>query len=202
MKAQEILEELNIEGEVLNIYPYGSHIYGTNTESSDRDYIIVMKAGILETGAFKNNAISNQDESIQGVVYSRGGFQDAINNYDMAALECLFLDDDLIIQKKWPYTLTKLIHKDMIKKVISKASNSWHIAKHQYQDGEIERSKKGVWHALRILQFGIQLVEHGAILEYNHLTSLKELIDTDEDFKPKNYLMLRDSLINKMKNDL
>ena len=70
LSVLDILNELNITGAVLNVYPYGSHMYGTNNEHSDRDYVIVMKAGRLESGAFRDNAISNHDRSIQGVGFT------------------------------------------------------------------------------------------------------------------------------------
>jgi len=199
MKKEKILRELKIEGEVLNIYHYGSHVYGTNTPESDHDFIIVMKAGILDSGGFKDNAISNEDESIQGVVYSRGGFQDAINNYEIGALECLFLHEDQILQAKWPYKLTKLVHKDMAKKIISRASNQWHIAKYQYTDGEIGRAKKGIWHAMRILIFGIQLKENSVILDYGAANDIKKVIDNDKDFNPKKYLDFFNSMRERLK---
>jgi len=124
--AKHILEELGVEGDVLAIFPYGSHVYGTATEKSDRDYIIVMKGAMLDNGAFRNNAISNADWSIQGVVYSRGGFLDAINNYEIAALECLSLDESQIVLKKWPFKVTNWNNKRLVKAIIRKASDSRH----------------------------------------------------------------------------
>jgi predicted nucleotidyltransferase len=153
MEAINIIKELNVEGEVLNIYPYGSRVYGTANNDSDSDFIIVMKSAFLDSGSFKDNAISNEDGSIQGVLYSRGGFIDAINNYEIGALECLFLNDSDVLQKKWPFKLQKLVIKDMIKKIIQKASNSWHIAKFQFKDDEIERAKKGVFSCYQNIRF-------------------------------------------------
>lgn len=199
-KVNEVLTALNIKGTVLNVYPYGSRVYKTNNSKSDNDYIIVMKAGILESGAFRDNAISNDDKSIQGIVYSRGGFQDAINNYDMGALECIFLEDQYILKNTWPFKLNKLIKRDLIKKVISKASNSWHIAKQQYKDGNIEHAKKGVWHALRILEFGEQIVKHNKIINYSSCNKLKDEIDSDNNFKINDYVIIRDSFIKTLRN--
>jgi len=199
MNAEEVIEALGIEGEVLNIYPYGSYIYGTNTPESDKDFIIVMKSGLLDSGAFRDNAISNKDESIQGVIYSRGGFQDAINNYEISALECLFIPEDKIIRKTWPYKLTKIVNKDLAKKIIAKASASWHIAKHQYTDDEIDRAKKGIWHALRILTFGIQLKDSGKIKNFAIANTFKTIIDNDNDFSPKKYISYRDILMEELR---
>jgi predicted nucleotidyltransferase len=201
MEASKIIKELKIEGEVLNIYPYGSRVYGTANENSDSDFIIVMKSAFLDSGSFKDNAISNEDGTIQGVLYSRGGFIDAINNYEISALECLFLDGYMVVMKKWPFKLQKLVVKDMVKKIIQKASNSWHIAKFQFKDDEIERAKKGVFHAIRILEFGRQLKEHSAIIDYSSSNELKHEIDTDDNFSLKKYINLRDNLIKQLRDE-
>jgi len=78
MEAEEILKELGIEQDIIAIYPYGSQVYGNATKYSDNDYIIVAKS-TLPSGAFKDNAISNENRTIQGTLYSRAGFIDAIN---------------------------------------------------------------------------------------------------------------------------
>ena len=101
LTTEEICQELNLDfNKVLNVYPYGSQIYGTANEESDNDFVIVFKGSLLPSGAFKDNAISSKDRSIQGVCYSRSGFLDAINNYQINALECIFLPEDKIVQEK------------------------------------------------------------------------------------------------------
>ena len=147
--ASTIIKELNIKDDVLNIYSYGSQIYGTATNESDYDYIIVTKNAMLSSGAFKQNAISNKDLTIQGVIYSRSGFIDAINNYEIGAIECLSLNDNQIIQKKWPFKIQKWNTNEMIRKIISKASNSWYIADEQAKTGHKDRAKRGVFHVLK-----------------------------------------------------
>ena len=105
MTSENILSELNITEEVLNIYPYGSRVYGIATEESDHDFIIVTKGAFLKSGAFRQNAISSKDWMVQGVLYSRGGFMDAINNYEIGALECMSLEPSMIIQNTWPFNI-------------------------------------------------------------------------------------------------
>lgn len=201
MEAQHILSSLNIpEGDVLNIYPYGSKVYGTDTPDSDDDFIIVYKSAFLPNGAFRNNAISSTDKSIQAVCYSRSGFQDAINNYEIGALECLFIPDEMVIQKKWPFKIQKWNVKELGKKIISKASASWHAASMQYKDGEIEMAKRGVYHALRILDFGEQLKEFGKIVSFDEARVLKrQIMDEEPDFKISDWIELRDLKMDKLR---
>lgn len=200
-EIKSILESLNITEEVLAIYPYGSRVYGTATETSDYDYIIVTKGAFLKSGAFKQNAISSADRKIQGVLYSRSGFIDAINNYEMGAIECLFIDPSLPIIAKWPFKIQKWDDKELISKVIQKASASWHIASEQSKGGWKDRAKKGVFHALRILMFGIQLKENRKIVDFTVANDLKKEIDKlpDDLFDDRIYLPLRDELMAKLK---
>lgn len=202
MTPEHILAELRIDEDVLNIYSYGSQIYGTAGKDSDQDFIIVTKGSMLKSGAFKQNAISNQSRSIQGVLYSRSGFQDAINNYDISALECLSLSTDKVVQSKWPFRVQKWDNREMAKKIISKASNSWHLADLQAKDDWKHMAKKGIFHSLRILTFGLQLKEHQRIVDFEACNWIWEdfkLIE-DENFDTRNYIKQRDELIQKLRD--
>lgn len=198
-----ILSELNITKDVLSIFPYGSRVYGLANDDSDYDYIIVTKSAFLPSGAFKQNAISSKDRKIQGVLYSRSGFIDAINNYEIGALECLSLQPEQIILSKWPFKVQKWDDKEMVKKVIQKASASWHIASEQSKMDQKGLAKKGIFHALRILMFGIQLKEHQKIVDFSVSNELKYEIEglPDDMFDDRLYLKLRDELITKLKEN-
>jgi hypothetical protein len=201
LSLEKILSELNITGEVLSVFEYGSQVYGTATGESDHDYIIVMKGAMLPSGAFRDNAVSNSDWTIQGVVYSRGGFQDAINNYEIGALECLSLDPSQIIVNKWPFKMRNFNEKEMVKKIIRKASDSRHLANMQCKGGDKERGMKGMFHALRILRFGIQLKKHQKIVDFQECNELyKEFQAIEpEDFDSRDYFGVFDELLAKLR---
>ena len=188
-KAEEICKALKIDySQVLNIYPYGSRIYGSTNEFSDEDYVIVYKSSLLPSGAFKDNAISSDDRMIQGTCYSRAGFIDALNNYQIVALECTFLPDDLVVQKKMSFPLKKLDKKEMAKKLISIASASWHNAILSHKDNNILFAKKNIYHALRILEFGLQIKKHDKIIDYGVMNDFKRELDfRSADFHVRKY---------------
>jgi len=166
--SDKIINELSIKGEVLSIFPYGSQVYGTADSKSDSDFIIIMKSGILGDGSFKlTSPLTSVDGLIQGVVYSRGGFINAINDYDVTSLECLSLPDDIVLKNSWDFKVTNWDTKTMIKKIISKASSSRHVANQQAKSGFKDRAKKGMFHALRILHFGLQLKEYQKIVDFS-----------------------------------
>jgi len=203
--AEHIIKELGIKEEIIAIYSYGSQVYVTATEYSDHDYVIVAKS-TLESGAFKNNAVSNKDYTIQGTLYSRAGFTDAINNYEMPAMECMSLDTEQVLLKKWPFKINSWNEKDMIKKVIQKASASRHIADKQAKTGYKDRAARGMFHALRILHFGIQLKENKRIVNFSECNQLHAdmMRFDDEDFEgaefdTRDYYELFDELSTKLK---
>jgi hypothetical protein len=187
-KALSICIALELDyNQVLNIYPYGSVVYSCNDEYSDSDYIIVFKSSLLPSGAFKDNAISSDDRMTQGVCYSRSGFIDAINNYEIGALECIFLPEDKIIQKNWNFGITKWNDNEFIKKIISKASSSWHFSTLADKQGNTPEVMVNVYHALRILDFGIQIKKNQKIVDYSSCNNLREEIYNNHEIRPYDY---------------
>jgi len=204
MTGEKICKELRIDySKILNIYPYGSKVYGTDDEYSDDDFVIVYKSSFLPSGAFKDNAISSFDRKIQGTCYSRSGFIDAINNYEITALECIFLPEDKVIQKKMNFGITKYYEKEFIKKIITKASSSWHFATLSYKDENFESAKKNIFHAIRILDFGIQVKKYKKIIDFTTMNNFKDEIEceNESDFYLKKYYDLFIDLSNKLKNE-
>lgn len=200
MKANEICDSLSIDiNDVLNIYPYGSHIYGNAKPNSDEDYIIVYKKSLLPSGSFKDNAISSKDRYIQGTCYSRGGFIDAINNYQISALECIFLQEDKIIKNTFNFKLNKYNEKEMCKKIVSTASASWHNAVLSYKDDNYTYVKKNIYHALRILDFGFQIKENGKIVNYSSMNDMKVDIYSKEEVNPKDWYDIFIDYSNRLK---
>lgn len=172
--AEEICKALNIDiKDVLNIYPYGSQVYGTATEDSDSDYVIVYKRSLLPSGAFKDNAISSEDRMIQGSCYSRAGFLDALDNYQISALECINLPEDMVIKNTMKFKMRKYNEKEFVKKIITTASASAHNGKLACRDENIESSKKQMYHAIRILKFGRQL-KNEQIIRFDSCNDIKD----------------------------
>lgn len=211
LTGEQVCQELGINyDEVVNIYPYGSRVYGSNNNDSDYDYIIVFKASRLKSGAFKDNAISSRDRLIQGTCYSRGGFQDAVNKYNINALECLSLSDDKVLKNKWAFKITRYSEQELVKSVITQASNSWYLANNRYKLTTSNKEvildpvtdklvRKGIWHSLRILMFGIQYKTNGKIIDFGAANILLANMLADKDFKPRNYIRLRDQMIERMR---
>ena len=160
--------------QIYAMYPYGSRVYGTDSPDSDWDYIVVTDDvdGELIDGPFNCNFVSI------------GSFQRALDDHEIFALECYFMDEKRIpvpppLSWRFKLDLTKLRHS------ISKKSNhSWVKAKKKFEspyeevDNELIRGKKSLFHSFRILFFGIQIAEQGEITDYgaaNHI--FKQIMD-------------------------
>ena len=98
------------------------------------------------------------------------------------------------------FGITKYNEKELAKKIISKASSSWHFAQLAFKDDNIESSMKNVFHSLRILDFGIQIKEHQKIVDYSTMNDIKNKIENDENFNPFNYYKEFMELSEKIKN--
>jgi hypothetical protein len=198
-KAEEICSDLGLDySKIANIYCYGSKTYGTDNEYSDDDYIIVYKS-VLPSGSFKDNAISSPDRKIQGVCYSRSGFLSAIDEYEIGALECLSLPEDKIIQKIIDFKIRKFDTKYLAKKIIQKASSSFHFAKLADESGNTPYVMKNVFHALRILDFGFQIKEHQRIVDFTSMNTLMDEIYKNHEIRWFTYKDRFNELSEKLK---
>lgn len=167
-----------IKEEILYSFQYGSKVYGTNTENSDDDFIVVVKSEEeLEYG------VHNDEENI--TVYSEKTFKRLIEEHDIAVLECIFSKEtDFVFQ----LNLEKLR-----RSISSVASNSFVKCKKKLIEGKDYNpyiGKKSLFHSLRILDFGIQIAKYGKIIDFSssnrHFWDIMNIKSNDwEVFKEK-----------------
>jgi len=146
----------------INIYRYGSHVYGTVGPQSDIDIITVSDIEEpfvqFHYGDFNCTTFSIQE------------FEKRLSEHEMTMLECIFLPDNLIVKNKNRYADTFELNKYQLRTAVShKASNSFVKAKKKLTveaDLNIYVGKKSLFHSLRIPMFGKQVAEHGRIIDY------------------------------------
>ena len=107
----------NIFDIAINIYHYGSYVYGTYVEGvSDKDYIIIVP-DTAKSEQFKY-------ENIDYNIYTESEWINKMKNNDIECLECSFLDKRYILKETKKFDLN--VDKDLIRKNISStASNSF-----------------------------------------------------------------------------
>lgn len=171
------------ENNVLAIFPYGSYVYGTANEKSDRDFIVVCKNGSVED----DFAVVREDLSCH--FYTEDNFQEQLDKHKISALECFFLPPEslLLSLKKFQF---KLNIEKLRASISEKSSHSWVKAKKKFEvekDRNVYIAKKSLFHSFRIIDFGTQIAVHGTIVNYSSCNDLWEDIYTDPSESWDNY---------------
>ena len=160
-----------IKEEILYIFPFGSKVYGTLSNRSDDDFIVVVKSNMdLKYG------IHNDNVNIH--VYSDKTFRDLINKHDIAALECIFSNET---GYKFNLNLEQLR-----RSISAVASNSFVKCKKKLivgPDYEPYIAKKSLFHSIRILDFGIQIAKHGKIVDFSSCNHYYDIVMKMDDWE-------------------
>lgn len=158
-KYDQLLDVLRRRDEqVVAMYPYGSHVYGTNVEGSDEDFITVLKY------MPERHQLIERD-NISFVIHDQTSLQRGIWAHEPYALETYFLPSERHLKHvPWDF---KLNHHALREAFSQKASHAMVKAKKKIElERDFKRGKKSLFHSVRILTFGIQIATHGKIVDY------------------------------------
>ena len=172
MNYQEFLNRTKLtDNEIINLYQYGSRVYGNFTQKSDYDFIAIVK-----------NKTNDQfsDNKINVNFFDEIGHKTRLLNHEISALECQFLNKEFIWKESkkfdWKLDLQMLRHS-----LSAKSSNSWVKAKKKLTipaDYDLDIGRKSLWHSIRIIKYGIQIGTIGKIYNYAECNELyKEIIN-------------------------
>lgn len=154
------------DNRILACYLHGSRVYGTANAQSDYDYIVVVDDNVYETD---QRCYDNEDYNF----ITRSQWDQMALNNDCDFMECMFLP--ATIRMKEAYIPSFTLNKTLIRQNFSaKASNSWVKCKKKLtveQDYAPYIGKKSLWHSLRLLDFGIQLLTYGKIVNYGSMNA-------------------------------
>ncbi len=194
----KILESFNLnDKDIIAVYPYGSRIYGTVTEASDYDFVVVLKELNQES-----DQLDAANYPITINLYSETSFQDRIDKHRISNLECLFLPSNKILKetKKFNFKLNKTKLRESISEKASKDFNQckkrlsdsqgWNPVTKQFYTKKVYEAKKSLFHCFRIIDFGLQIANNGKIVDYASCNQLwKEIFGNPsedwEDYKSK-----------------
>lgn len=109
------------DDKVLAMYTYGSHVYGTNVEGSDEDYIVVL-SHVRET----HDLVERDNKSF--VIHDKTSLQRGIWAHEPYALETYFLPEKHRLKAtiEWDFKLEKRVLRESFSQ---KASHAWVKAK-------------------------------------------------------------------------
>lgn len=162
------------EWKIINIYLYGSRVYGTSETDSDYDFIVTANS------LNEHREIRNDKYNVHVITPDK--FLDELEAYRMVNLECVFAPNFARIQEKVNYLSSfKLDRQKLRRKLLTQSHDSWHKAKMKLNESDIDRGLKSLFHSLRILLFGIQIIEHGEIIDFSEGNYYwQEIIDCGE----------------------
>ncbi len=195
-----ILKDFQLkDNDIVNVYPFGSKIYQTDSYKSDWDFIVLLKDGI----PIKNNRLKSNNQ-LNVNLFSETEFNNSLKKHRMSSLECIFLPEEKLLKnsKKIPFNLDL----DKLRVyAIDKSQEDWGKAKRAFSNNSHDMIKS-VFHAFRTLEFAKQIIDNKKIVDYssanNYLSELNSFKDEgllfdeeilcyyEEDF----YLLLKEFL--------
>lgn len=161
---------------ILGIYPFGSITYNTVTDRSDHDFVVIVDMDV--------DYIQHESDMIDVHIISETRYKKMLVEHDIMALETYFNPMPI---KKFD-TEFKLNLPQLRQKISAIVSNSWVKAKKKVtlENEDTYSGYKSLFHAIRILDFGIQLAETGKIIDFKRSSHIWDEIlmkvNNGEDF--------------------
>jgi hypothetical protein len=160
MNLPILLDRLGLqEQDVLNVYPYGSRVYGTFRKNSDYDFVVITA---------KEQPKEFSDNLVNVFFFTPKQFQQRLQDHEISALECIFLPEGMKWKEKMAFDF-KLHMPQLRQSLLTKAKDAFRLSEKSVdsQSGMPTLSgRKSLFHALRIIQFGIQIAGEGCITDY------------------------------------
>ena len=135
----------------------GSHVYGTSSNTSDQDFVIVWK----DPDAKKDLLFRPK---LNFVVYGLTAFGKALEDQNVFALECYFAPKQHVLKEASFHF--KLDSKKLFEAAKERSDSDYAKAKRIF-DHDPESAKKKVFHAIRVPQFAKQIAEFGKIVNFH-----------------------------------
>jgi predicted nucleotidyltransferase len=158
MEKSDILERAcRISGthpsRVKGCYVFGSRVYGTASEKSDWDIILVANSSSYE--------VEYNDELFNVHVLTPSIFEKYVKDNHIKAAEWLYAPDWAIVK---PYPIEMEYDPAKFRHSVSHvSSNAWVKAKKKIEQGDYYIGIKSMFHSLRVIKFGIQFAENRKI---------------------------------------
>jgi len=185
---------------VRNIYMYGSRVYGTCGVSSDYDIMVTACSMLVDKEFYED------EYNIH--VTTPDIFEDRLKKHDIHAIECVYAPDFAQIQTVKDYRKDFVLNHGLLKKMLfSQSAGAWRKAMMRVNDGSYVWGEKSLFHSLRILMFGIQIVTKGELVDFSEANSIKEDIDKmaeaeDFDFHWSSYKKAWGTLRYRLQDEL
>lgn len=222
ISAKEFADLLGISiDKITSIHLQGSRLYGTLTDASDYDLMIVADhSGLRNYKPVEDRSVNRKHkfkevvtkdgDIIQVHIYNQNEMAAHINDHEITTIEFLFHPDSTKVLERAVYN-AKIDKNKLVETVINKSIENWDTAKFIINNNsDVYPGLKRVWHSLRHLIFAEQILKDGTITDfsaanylYNGIVGKKTEIESktiDFSFFEENYLPLRLELEARIKS--
>lgn len=162
-----ILRDFRLKDEdIINVYPFGSQIYKTATYKSDHDFIVIVNNNVTDKDLREKSA-----NKLNINIFNEGRFLEKLQDHKMAILECISLPPELMLKNSKQFNF-KLNSSKLLEYVTIKCDDDWNRAYKACIEGNIYSAQKSIFHVIRSLDFGIQIMNNGKITDYSSMNDI------------------------------
>jgi predicted nucleotidyltransferase len=185
--------------EIVNIYLYGSRVYGTFNQKSDWDYTIIMK------GSSYNQKNTLKYDNFDVNFYNEKEFESLILEHSINALEYIFLPLKFVPVSKKDFRKDFKLDKQKLVSSVNKVVNeTMKSAETHWNLNKFHLAKKKIFHSIRFVLFGIQILKKNEIYDYEEANGyfkelMKEKFNSFDETKEK-YLKILKKLLGELKS--
>lgn len=161
------------DGDVHSLFRSGSRVYGCARVNSDEDFVAVLsKRDAKQDLVFRPN--------INIIVHTVASFQEALDNHNVLALECLFARPEAKLKEGHPpFPFTLKVGK-LSEQACEKSLSDCKKAQKLFAEAPGVGRKK-LYHSIRVLMFARQIIGNGRIVDYGEANEIWEDIETRGD---------------------
>ena len=194
MDLKDLLPE-HIRDHYILSFDHGSYVYGTNSEKSDRDIIVIVDDNINLSDSV-NGILEIDCEQYDFQIINEHTFIKMIYDHHIIAVESMFMQrehysDYELFKKK--YSAYFILDKWKLRQVISAIVGNSYAKCHKKlvvkDDYDLYRAQKSIFHCIRLYMFAIQLASTGKIYNYAEANAywydIKTMGSNWEEYKVK-----------------
>jgi len=200
---QEVCKKLQVpQAGVLACYILGSRLWGTNGPKSDWDLLIIVNK---LPKASEKGFLSVHQANLDALIVLKKEYLDRIAAGSFLEVVSCFLPSDhphcLFLSKSFKPKYTP-VPAQLLATVNQQTKRDLRMAEKYTVKGNLERGKKTIVHAIRVLLISLQIIQHNKIVDYtaakNYFDEMRDYYGTDWGFYKTKFEPILQQLLNEL----